>query len=199
MVLANHGQFLVSVQGSTHAKPSASDDGTPCILAPRSYEDYLTSSHWAKTKKESSKIWGDSCLICGHGGVIHRHHLFYRERWLDTLAREIVPLCETCHSATHLGGGNKNSVPGSDEELNRIVIRMVQTVDESRMFGRRGLVTDVLNRFWSGFTKARRAAIAQFVKKESRFAKRKRLKRERKKGLSRSKWLRKRNRFQWSV
>lgn len=198
-MLAHYGRYLVSKQGTTHGSPSAPEEDVPCAQVPRSYEDYLASPHWTKIRKESSKLWGDSCLVCGHGGVIHRHHLFYRERWLDTLAREVIPLCEACHSATHLGGANKNPVPTTDEELNQIVIRMVRAIDEFRMLGLFGLVTDVLNRFWKGFGRARRASVSQYPKTESRSAKRKRLKREGKKGLSRSKWLRKRHRFQWGV
>lgn len=210
-MLAYHGQSLVRKQGYTHIKPAAVENGTPCNHIPRSYEEYLESPHWQQLKVKSARIWGNNCLICNCDGIIHRHHLFYREKWEYSLPTEIIPLCGACHEATHEDGANKNPPPSSDEDLTNLVIRMVRQIDNKRKLGKPNIVSDFLTCFWSIYNINRiRGFEAPYkdIKKskksrkgwrQAKIDKKARIKREKRQAKSRAKQRRRRERFGWTV
>lgn len=74
----------------------------------RSYSGYLRSKQWAKTRKAwRSQKGNDRCFICKTDKRVLPHHVTYErlghERVKDGWRgkADLVPLCSTCHNATH--------------------------------------------------------------------------------------------------
>ena len=63
------------------------------------YDKYLRSAHWKYVREQVRDIW-KTCRGCDANGVLHVHHLNYKqlwkERWID-----LTLLCEQCHNSLH--------------------------------------------------------------------------------------------------
>lgn len=68
-----------------------------------SYEEFLRSEHWEKTKKKAAKrqhVYG-KCRFCGSDKGVELHHTSYK--WINTKdeLRCIIPLCREHHQEVH--------------------------------------------------------------------------------------------------
>lgn len=66
----------------------------------RSYEQYLATEHWRKTRERQPRT---ACQGCGLTTNLHLHHLTY-ERLGGELPTDLAWLCETCHRQIHRSG-----------------------------------------------------------------------------------------------
>ena len=101
-----------------------------------SYQDYLKSKQWADLKtKFRKKIKTRRCQFCGAMGELHIHHRTYvrlgRERFKD-----LVQLCDPCHSAIHdlVKSGKVKKV----EDATRIVGARTRKDGQFQRFDARG-------------------------------------------------------------
>ena len=65
-----------------------------------SYEKYLKSPHWQKTRKNYFKKNRAECVACGSIGLLHLHHATYRRMGIEEEG-DLVALCEVCHKEIH--------------------------------------------------------------------------------------------------
>jgi phage terminase large subunit GpA-like protein len=67
-----------------------------------SYEEYLRSRHWANVRRcfKSSRSYTGKCAVCGFHSNLQLHHKSY-ERLGRERERDLVHLCDKCHSKTH--------------------------------------------------------------------------------------------------
>ena len=63
------------------------------------YDKYLRSAHWKYVREQFRDIL-KTCRGCDANGILHVHHLNYKqlwkERWID-----LTLLCEQCHNSLH--------------------------------------------------------------------------------------------------
>lgn len=64
------------------------------------YDEYIDSPQWRRRRVEYFARHNRLCRVCGKGKKIHLHHLTY-ERMGAELDRDLMALCERCHSAIH--------------------------------------------------------------------------------------------------
>lgn len=65
------------------------------------YREYLKSRHWEWLRWRVFKRDGFRCVKCGSKHGIQAHHLFYRERFEDSIPEDCSTLCRRCHKAAH--------------------------------------------------------------------------------------------------
>ena len=72
-------------------------------LGHESYDAYLRSGHWRRTKARyrSDEDLEQCCYCCGDWEDTHLHHKTY-ERVGAELLEDLVPLCARCHSMVHV-------------------------------------------------------------------------------------------------
>lgn len=66
------------------------------------YNQYLKSSHWIKTKEKFRKSihFNNCCWVCGNKKKLNLHHTTYRRigrEWMN----DLIELCSDCHSELH--------------------------------------------------------------------------------------------------
>ena len=64
------------------------------------YSYYLKSPHWTELRQSVLIRDKSLCQNCGRPGNI-AHHRFYRRRFEDSMAADLVTLCEKCHESVH--------------------------------------------------------------------------------------------------
>lgn len=68
------------------------------------YKDYIENHpHWQKVRKSRFEYDNGRCVICHrdlHGESYHTHHLSY-QRLGRELYRDVITLCESCHTEFH--------------------------------------------------------------------------------------------------
>ena len=64
------------------------------------YDAYLRSAHWVRTRRELLAETGGRCALCRSASMPVVHHATY-ERLGAEEPSDIMVLCEDCHSATH--------------------------------------------------------------------------------------------------
>jgi 5-methylcytosine-specific restriction endonuclease McrA len=76
--------------------------GDNLSMTKNEYQKYLKSSHWRDVKRRfrRSKLYRDTCYICGKKGCLHLHHKSYKRLGSERLT-DLVQLCSTCHREVH--------------------------------------------------------------------------------------------------
>ena len=70
-----------------------------------SYNDYLKSEHWRKTRSKNVRR---VCFCCGSRKRLHLHHLSY-ERLGKEIPTDFATLCDPCHRKVHVVVRDKKS------------------------------------------------------------------------------------------
>lgn len=66
------------------------------------YRAYLKTDHWKELRAEVLNRDGCRCVHCQKKkGCLHVHHRFYRSRFEDSIADDLITLCERCHKVEH--------------------------------------------------------------------------------------------------
>ena len=71
------------------------------MTAKEAYLEYLKSDHWRQLRRAVIKRDGIQCTRCPAKKRLQAHHLFYRERWEDSVPEDLITLCFHCHKAAH--------------------------------------------------------------------------------------------------
>ncbi len=169
-----NGQALVNIAntGSTHLKSIAVRPNPDTIT---DYNEYINSPHWDGLKAKSRQMWGCNCLVCGTDANIERHHIFYRENLCDGKPAEIIPLCYECHKAAHVDGANKNSEPGDEEAMKRIINKLFHQIVRQRNFPT-AMIGRTHERFWHTYDKVDKPVKAEKSKEKKKSRKQKKKK-----------------------
>jgi hypothetical protein len=64
------------------------------------YTRYMNSKTWAAVKVRAFRKYGRQCAACGSTKDLHMHHRTY-ERFTAEWLKDLVPLCEECHTNVH--------------------------------------------------------------------------------------------------
>jgi len=64
-----------------------------------SYKNYLSSSHWKKTRKRTFKKKGKYCRFCLSKNKLHVHHIKYN--FFEEKNGQLAVLCARCHGLWH--------------------------------------------------------------------------------------------------
>ena len=75
------------------------------------YRRYLKSNHWKDLKKAAISYYGARCNFCGSRNNIEIHHLRYASNLYLIKLRDVIPLCNKCHSASHTLLGKLQYLP----------------------------------------------------------------------------------------
>lgn len=67
----------------------------------RNYLTYLKSDHWNHLRKSKYRQAKMKCQVCFEGGVLHCHHIRYRNL-TDCTLDDLACLCAECHDAFHV-------------------------------------------------------------------------------------------------
>lgn len=65
------------------------------------YNDYLQSDQWRKTREKRLQIDGRVCAVCGSGKDLNVHHISYRNIGNEDIENELITLCHPCHAMLH--------------------------------------------------------------------------------------------------
>lgn len=65
-----------------------------------SYEEYLKSKHWCRTRQQMLRAYGHKCAKCGSWVCIKIHHLSYKRLGQEKF-EDLLPLCSKCHRRHH--------------------------------------------------------------------------------------------------
>lgn len=79
------------------------------------YQAYLCSEEWGKLRLAVRLRSHGKCERCGLGAVEHTHHLTYVRRFKEEL-KDLVGLCEPCHSIVH-GWQGKRTLTSDDKMM----------------------------------------------------------------------------------
>jgi len=63
------------------------------------YQEFLQSEWWQSFRKTVKRPPG--CSGCYRKVALELHHLFYRDQWTDTKAKDCMWLCRDCHRLYH--------------------------------------------------------------------------------------------------
>ena len=66
------------------------------------YKAYLQSEHWQNVRMQALKRDGLVCQLCGSGINSRVHHVSYDRVGSDEEVKDLVTLCEECHSKVHV-------------------------------------------------------------------------------------------------
>lgn len=67
-----------------------------------SYEEYMQSDTWAKLAKEAREHANGRCQLCGEqNSTLEVHHNKYPTTWGEETQKDLIALCEHCHTAFH--------------------------------------------------------------------------------------------------
>ena len=64
------------------------------------YQIYLASDDWKGIRRRILDRDGHKCVVCGSAENLCVHHLTYRNKFHEQL-RDLVTLCDKCHTAYH--------------------------------------------------------------------------------------------------
>lgn len=65
------------------------------------YREYLQTEHWRVLRSSVLDRDGHKCRKCGSGKFLQVHHRIYRTLWTETIADDLVTLCNDCHEREH--------------------------------------------------------------------------------------------------
>ena len=65
-----------------------------------SYNDYLRTKHWKKTRQDAIIRAMNRCQLCSSRGKLHVHHNTYKRRGFEE-PFDLIVLCEVCHAKHH--------------------------------------------------------------------------------------------------
>ncbi len=69
-------------------------------LARESYEDYLQSDVWQRTRDLALEYYGERCCLCNSADNLNVHHRTYERRGNERLV-DLIVLCRDCHASYH--------------------------------------------------------------------------------------------------
>lgn len=81
------------------------------------YKDYLLSDDWKIRRECRLQMDGFECALCGSSEKLNVHHKHYHNIFHEDVRRDLITLCQRCHSAYH---GKGNPVETMDESLDSI-------------------------------------------------------------------------------
>jgi hypothetical protein len=64
------------------------------------YEDYLRSDVWQRTRELALEYYGGKCCLCNSPEQLNVHHRTYERKGHERLA-DLIVLCRDCHSSYH--------------------------------------------------------------------------------------------------
>ena len=70
------------------------------FLKTLSYEQYLTTEHWATVREERLIFAKHKCEICNSNDDLQVHHRTYDNIGNEQLT-DLIALCKTCHKLYH--------------------------------------------------------------------------------------------------
>ena len=65
-----------------------------------SYEDYLQSDVWQRTRELALEYYGSRCCLCNSNEKLNVHHRTYEHKGNERLA-DLIVLCRDCHASYH--------------------------------------------------------------------------------------------------
>lgn len=91
-----------------------------------SYQEYLQSRHWKRTRAVVVRAYDKKCAQCESKKEIQVHHLTY-ERLGDEKFTDLLPLCRVCHLRHHNSGRDDKVL---SRYLKRGAFRRVKLLEE---------------------------------------------------------------------
>jgi len=67
----------------------------------KAYAIYLQSEHWKALRMEVLIRDGFRCVRCPSRKRLQAHHKVYHDRFEDSVADELITLCQPCHKREH--------------------------------------------------------------------------------------------------
>ncbi len=65
-----------------------------------SYDEYLRSPVWRRTRELALEYYGGKCCLCNSGDRLNVHHRTYERKGHELLA-DLIVLCRKCHATYH--------------------------------------------------------------------------------------------------
>ncbi len=84
--------------GAVHAIVTDAIEDDP--VAETSYEQYLRSDGWRRTRQLALEYYGDKCCLCNNPNNLNVHHRTYERKGHEKLA-DLIVLCRDCHASYH--------------------------------------------------------------------------------------------------
>lgn len=65
------------------------------------YAAYIQTPEWAVRRRQRLAIDGHKCAACKRAELLHVHHKTYDRLGAEDVRRDLITLCEVCHSFVH--------------------------------------------------------------------------------------------------
>lgn len=112
------------------------------------YQQYRMTEHWKMLRQAVFFRDGFRCVRCPSEMNLQPHHLFYRERFEDSIPADLITLCRDCHETEH------GIIPKRNNLGHRIGVQRVKTVKKPE--NPMDLIAECNNLIGKGFVPTKR-------------------------------------------
>jgi len=99
------------------------------------YEDYLASDKWAKIKQtyKDQPGYDQSCFLCYNTDHLNFHHWRYPKDWNNDSYKNIMLVCQECHSTIHNTRIEHDSHHYKESEMYKYLSHLIKELDVMKM------------------------------------------------------------------